>query len=62
MNAVSAFAILAAVYCLVVAPIAVALAPPDRRSQKTRSHAARRSAKARIRASEGAGRQDDTDD
>jgi len=38
------FAILAAIYCLVVAPIAVALAPPDRRPQS--EHAARRSAKA----------------
>ena len=38
------FAILAAIYCLVVAPIAVALAPSDRRPQS--APAARRSAKA----------------
>jgi hypothetical protein len=38
------FAILAAIYCLVVAPIAVTLAPSDRRSQSP--HATRRSAKA----------------
>jgi len=38
------FAIRAAIYCLVVAPIAVALAPSDRRPQS--APAARRSAKA----------------
>jgi hypothetical protein len=51
----SAFAILAAIYCLVVAPIAVALGPPDSPFAKR----ARR--KARIRESEGDGRQGDAD-